>query len=323
MGRDAAIPDVSMGTMKESTGRQKFARYVSPLRYPGGKGKVANFIKLLVLENSFQGRKYIEPYAGGASVALSLLLEGYVSTVHINDLNRGVYAFWKTALRKTDFFCARIMEVDLSVSEWRRQREIYADPSSSLEDLGFATFYLNRTNRSGIVAGGGLIGGLAQDGKWKMDARFDRASLCERISSIAKYRRKITLSRMDAGALIRSPEVRSGESLIYLDPPYYVKGSGLYDNFYTHQDHVNIRAALEDVTAPWIVSYDAAPEILELYKSCSSIRYQLGYSAAAAGKGTEVMFFSDDLKLPEVASPAGITSRHIRQARARFDAAVS
>jgi DNA adenine methylase len=303
---------VAQGASKLST-----ARYVSPLRYPGGKGKVANYLKLLIVRNSLVGARYVEPYAGGASVALSLLLEGYISHAYINDLNKGVYAFWRYALESPDSFCGRINEVPLSISEWRRQKAVYSDPDSSMEDLGFATFFLNRTNRSGIISRGGVIGGTEQLGKWKMDARFDRKTLCQRIRMVADLKPKITLTQSDALSLLEDNREHDAKSVFYLDPPYYVKGSGLYDNFYGHGDHASVCEKVMSLKGSWVVSYDAAPQILEMYKSSKSIRYTLGYSASGAAQGREVMFFSPDLVLPDIESPAGVSIKTVEKERFR------
>lgn len=298
-------------------------RYSSPLRYPGGKGKVANFIKLLLIENSLCGVDYIEPYAGGASVALSLLFDGYVSRVRINDLNKGVHSFWVSALSDPDAFCSKIMTIPLTLEEWQRQKSIHSDADASVEDLGFATFYLNRTNRSGIVSRGGVIGGNEQKGQWGIDARFNREALCERIKKLSNYKSKISVTKTDAAKLIQSVSKGRGEKFLYLDPPYYVKGARLYDNFYTHEDHVKICSAVQALKCPWVVSYDAAPEILKMYAKSRSIRYTLGYSASKVMQGTEVMFFSEGMQLPKVASPAGIRTQEVqgvrRDAMALFD----
>lgn len=297
--------------------RSKTPRYLSPLRYPGGKGKVANFLKLVILENSLEGVRYIEPYAGGASVGLALLAEKYVSHVHINDLNIGVYSFWKYILDQPESFCRRIMQTPLSIEEWHRQKEIYSSATCASDDLGFATFYLNRTNRSGIISRGGVIGGIEQLGKWKMDARFDRVSLCSRIMLLAGLSSRISVSNADAVEIVSNRSTTEG-SLLYLDPPYYVKGSGLYDNFYSHADHRSVRDTLSRVDTPWIVSYDAAPEVLKLYSDYRNLRYTLGYSASSVSQGTEVMFFSPHLVVPSVSTPSGITSADFRRYQQGF-----
>lgn len=285
--------------------------HTSPLRYPGGKGKIAHYVKALMLENGFVGRDYVEPYAGGASVALALLFEDYADSIHINDLNPGVHAFWNAVLHETDELCARIATIPLTIDEWHAQREVVkgGEQASSL-DLGFATFFLNRTNRSGIIKGG-VIGGLAQDGEWKLDARFNRDELVQRIRKIRRHSSRIHLSNDDATHFLQ-PWIDGDQraSFIYLDPPYFVKGRGLYDNFYSADDHAAVAKRVELLEHPWIVSYDAAPEILKLYSQWDSIRYSLSYSAATRGQGAEVMFFSAGLERP-AELPSRVTARDV------------
>lgn len=290
-------------------------RYPSPLRYPGGKGKVANFLKLLYLENDLIGTEYFELYAGGASVALSLLYEDFASHVHINDINRSVHAFWQVALNDPDGLCRKITDTPVTVDEWKRQKAVQAATDPTDLELGFSTFFLNRTNRSGII-GGGIIGGHQQDGGWKIDARYNKPELCKRIRKVARFKSRITLTRTDAAQLLDDISGRDADStFVYLDPPYYVKGKGLYDNFYEHQDHVLIAQRVQALRCPWVVSYDAVPEILSLYGSIRSLRYSLNYSAAEAHRGSEAMFFSRSLQIPPTNSAAGITMRQVSQAR--------
>ena len=219
-------------------------RYSSPLRYPGGKAQMVNFLKVLLLENDLIGGEYVEPYAGGASVALSLLFEDYVSTVHINDLNPGIYDFWSSVLYQTEALCTLVEQTHLSITEWRRQRDTAASDDATSLARGFATFYLNRTNRSGIISGG-IIGGLDQMGPWKMDARFPREELVRRIKKIARFRSRITVTRRDTLEFLLSvPASPDGRRFYFLDPPYYARGERLYDNFYNHDDHQKIRDAI-------------------------------------------------------------------------------
>lgn len=289
-------------------------RFHSPLRYPGGKGKVTNYFKLLLLENDLLGVEYVEPYAGGASVALTLLYEEYVSSVQINDLNPGVYAFWEAALNRTEDLCQRIEDADVTMDEWYRQREVYrsTDPVDGL-DLAYAVFFLNRTNRSGIIAGG-VIGGQAQMGPWKLDARFNKPDLIKRIRKVGRHRDRITLTNVDALALIEHWGTRTDAGFLYLDPPYFVKGEGLYDNFYTVEDHAQIAAAVQRLEHPWVVSYDNAPDIVRLYANARRTTYQLSYSAQERQFGSEAMFYSDGLVIPEQ-QPACIPTQVVDRAR--------
>lgn len=279
--------------------------YPSPLRYPGGKGKLANFIKLVMLENGLVGSEYVETYAGGAAVALSLLFEEYATHIHINDLNRSVYAFWNAVLNETDKLCDRIERARVSIPEWRRQRRVQTNEEADPLDLAFSTFFLNRTSRSGIL-NGGIIGGHSQTGEWKIDARWKSRDLIRRIQRIARFKTRITLTKLDAADYLRERLPDVGRPFLYLDPPYYVKGSKLYEHFYGHDDHVEIASLVQGLDVPWIVSYDAAPPIVEIYAAYQQISYDLIYSAGARQHGREVMFFSDRLRIPETDSPSMI-----------------
>lgn len=249
---------------------------------------------------------YAEPYAGGASVALSLLYEQYVSKVYINDADPAVYAFWWTALNDTESLCRRIRDTRPTISEWERQKAIYArGPKVSKLSLGFAAFFLNRTNRSGIIASAGVIGGRAQKGRWKIDARYDRKELATRIERIGSYSDRMIVSGEDAADFLKRISTKlSARSLIYLDPPYYVKGERrLYANYYEASDHAAIANTIVKMRQHWIVSYDHVPEIRALYRPYRSLSYSLRYSASTTKAGDESMFFSPRLIIPKDCRP--------------------
>ncbi len=277
----------------------------SPLRYPGGKTRLANFIKLVYNRNDLCGGHYVEPYAGGAGIAWSLLFHDVVAHVHINDLSKPVYAFWGSVFRDTQNLCRLIQDTPVTMENWFHQKSIQENPVQHTNlELGFSTFFLNRTNRSGIIRGG-VIGGKNQEGKWTLSARYNKSALIERIERIARYKSSVTLYNQDAAAFIIKvlPEIPF-RSLVYLDPPYYTKGPGLYENYYKHEDHVSIaKLATKRIKQRWIVSYDNMPEVRKLYKGLRKLIYKLSYSAADRYRGAEVMFFSDKLKVPTVEDP--------------------
>ena len=276
---------------------------LSPLRYPGGKSRVARYIRKLFEINELNDGHYVEPYAGGAGVALYLLFSEVALIVHINDIDASIYAFWDAVLNNTSALCRRIAEVPLTVEEWKRQRQIQFLCDIEPLDLAVSTFYLNRTNRSGIIRNGGIIGGVEQTGAWKMDARFNRPDLIKRIERIAKYRSRIRLTRMDALHLLKQTETTLPErTLFYLDPPYYVKGKGLYANYYRHSDHEDVAKQMGEMKLSWVVSYDSVPEIHALYNQFGFVEYRLRYTARERYDGKEVMFFSRNLRLPDAKS---------------------
>lgn len=272
-------------------------RLYSPLRYPGGKTSLFPFFGSIIEKNGLKSVQYVEPYAGGAGAALSLLVLGKVDLIVINDLDRAVYAFWKAITEDTDCFVQRIRETPITINEWYRQREVYRQKDTDLFDLGFATFFLNRTNHSGILDGG-VIGGLNQTGKWLMDARFNKESLIQKIETIAKHKQHIEVLNEDGLEVIRRyanvPTV-----LFYIDPPYYLKGSSLYLNSYNHNDHSRLAQLLNSLTETrWILSYDNVPQIRDFYSArAKQYEFSLYYHAHVSKEGSEMMVLSDNLEV--------------------------
>ena len=284
--------------------------FYSPLRYPGGKSKLAKFIALLCEKNEITGAggHYVEPYAGGASVALYLLLNGHVSEVTINDSDRAIYAVWYAILHDTDKFISKIRRVKINEYTWRKYRDIQkAKDTAPLFELGFATFFLNRTNISGIIDGG-MIGGFKQGGKYKIDCRFNKQELIRRIKAITAHKENIHIYNLDALDLIKKIQKESSVSTIfYFDPPYYLKGESLYLNYYNHSDHEDVSNAIRAIkNSRWVVSYDAADEIKKLYKGYKKIEYSLLHTAHTARFGAEVLFFSRNMAIPRVANPTKV-----------------
>ena len=279
-------------------------RYYSPLRYPGGKGKLVPFIRQVFIDNGLCEGIYIEPYAGGAAIALELVMTGYAKEVWINDIDSAIHAFWHSALNDSSALIKKVKKAQLTIPEWHHQRKIYMDPSQQDKlSLGFATLFLNRVNRSGILSAG-VIGGLSQTGNWLIDARFNREKLIERISRIAQHRHRIRIFNLDAEQFLTKITIPK-RSLVYLDPPYFRKAQRLYRNHYAEADHVRIANLVQKMRQThWIVSYDDAPEIAELYPKQRCIRYVLNYSAQEKRSGAELMFFSDKLNYPDTNNPS-------------------
>lgn len=296
--------------------RRGTAAFYSPLRYPGGKRKLANYISLLFRTNRLLDGEYAEVYAGGAAVALTLLYGEYASRVHINDLDAGVYAFWMAARDDTDALCHRVRDAKLTMAEWKRQRGVLSSAEPDRLDLAYSTFYLNRTNRSGIITGG-PIGGKDQTGPWKLDARFKKDDLIRRIERVGRWASRIEVSNLDGAEFLRTvAPTLPVRSLIYLDPPYYVKGQEmLYANYYVPDDHAEIARLAGDLKRNWIVSYDDASEVRHLYRNHRSVAYDIAYSAQQRYRGREVAFFSPGLKIPELADPARVTAADLVVAR--------
>ena len=273
----------------------------SPLRYPGGKGKLSRCISKIIQENGLTDGRYVEPFAGGAAIAWELLLTGIVRRVSVNDISRPVFSFWNSVLSSTERLCQRVYDCSISIEEWKKQKNIFRNEAGADElDLGFAFFYLNRTNRSGIL-NGGVIGGLSQGGPWKIDARFNKNELIKKIENIAMLRSRIKLSCMDAIDFLSCNFSKfESKTFIYIDPPYFEKGRYLYYDAYSHADHKKVAAFLsKKADYNWVISYDDVRQINDIYKYLRSIKYSINYSARNVVRGREVMFFSDSLVIPE------------------------
>ena len=269
-------------------------------------------MRLVFEENSLISGHYIEPYAGGAGIAFHLLFTGYASHIHINDLNKSIYSFWHVVLHDTDNICRLIHDTPVNIDNWFRQKYIQSCPEQhSMLELGFSTFFLNRTNRSGIISGG-VIGGKLQQGPWKLDARYNKTDLISRIEKISRFSSHISVYNLDAAEfiIVIIPTLPT-QSIIYLDPPYYNKGRNLYENHYGHDDHIEVSSLLCRVIQKWIVSYDDTPEIRAMYQRYRNIPYKLSYSAAEHYSGAEIMFFSDNLLIPTTDNPVKVEAVHV------------
>lgn len=273
----------------------------SPLRYPGGKNKLTELVKQILDNNQMNNSiTYIEPYAGGASVALNLLISNRVKKIIINDKDRSIYAFWYCVLNYAEELCELIMDTEITIDEWFIQKEIQNNKNDvDLLSLGFSTLFLNRTNRSGILKAG-VIGGINQNGNYKLDCRFNKEELVKKIKLISTYKKKIKLYNLDTLELINTVVIGSkSKNFIFFDPPYYKKGASLYMNFYNHDDHVELSKKIMRLRKHnWIVTYDLVDEILSMYNSFEKRIYNLQYSAQRRYKGSEVIFFSKNINAP-------------------------
>lgn len=269
----------------------------SPLRYPGGKNKIYNYVKQLVLINNCT--TYIEPYAGGAAVALNLLFEGIVNKIIINDFDRSIYALWYSIIYHPNKLIELIIDTEISMDEWYIQKEIQKNKESeNLIRLGFSTLFLNRTNRSGIIKAG-VIGGKNQKGNYTIECRFPKEKIIQKINDISNLSGNIELYNLDAIDFINIVIKKTRKSLTFFDPPYYDKGPELYTNFYNHNDHVELAKIIKSKMKNryWILTYDIAQEIENLYGNHEHEKYYLNYSIATPSKGQEFMFFSKNTKM--------------------------
>jgi len=266
----------------------------SPLRYPGGKTQLTKFVENLITENELEGGVYVEPFAGGCGIAWKLLFSNQVEKVVINDLSLSIFCFWDAVLNRTDELCELITDTPITIEQWYSQKQIQKQQIAGLE-LGFSTFFLNRVNRSGII-NAGVIGGKAQAGNYKLDCRFNKKKLIGKIRKISEHSSRVTLTNLDASDFLKTKVNDLGDKvLINIDPPYYNKGKALYQNFFKHDDHVQLSKVITDLRQPWILTYDNTPEIFQLYQQHYPHPFSINYSAQVKRRGSELMVFSPEL----------------------------
>lgn len=268
----------------------------TPLRYPGGKTQLLPLVIDILKKNDLIYGEYAEPFAGGSGIAISLLLNDYVSKIYLNDLDPSIYLFWHSVINQPKELCRLIEKTDVTIEEWHRQKKVLADPQKySPLKIGFATLFLNRTNRSGIIKGG-VIGGLDQSGNYKLDCRFNKSDLIRKISRIADHGNRIELSMLDAEIFIKKVIPKTAKNaFINIDPPYFCKGSGLYTNFYKPDDHASLASKVSKIKRKWMVTYDDVDEIRNLYSSFPMYTKNLQYSAQEKRIGVELLIASKEL----------------------------
>ena len=281
----------------------------SPLRYPGGKTQLAPFVVELLKVNRLFNGVYAEPFAGGAGLAWRLLLSGRVSEVWLNDIDPAIYALWKAVMTQTDDLCELIETTPVNTAEWARQREVLERARPRALDLAFATLFMNRTNRSGII-GGGMIGGKLQSGNYKIDCRFDRPQLIAKIRRIAAYRDVVKLSQIDARLCIPQwAKALPPRALINIDPPYFAKGQELYTNFYTSDNHRDLARIIRRLKVNWMLTYDDVPEIQALYAGLPTYRKGLTYYAQIKRRASELLILA-----PRLTAPGEIIPNKVQEA---------
>lgn len=254
----------------------------SPLRYPGGKSRLTPIVKTLLENNNINGT-YIEPFAGGSGVALQLLIDGVVNDIVINDYDKAIYSVWRAIKENHTGLIRLIEDTPITVEEWRKQKRIYLTNNNKYSlELAFATLFLNRTNHSGILSSG-PIGGYKQNGNYKINVRFNKTDIICKIRTIAAHREHIHIYNKDIISFIDNILPRyANNSFVYFDPPYFNKGSELYKNYFTLTDHVMLHDKItKNINIPWLITYDNAKEIIDLYKSDYKIAlFDLSYGTS-------------------------------------------
>lgn len=276
-------------------------KIISPLRYPGGKSRLSDFMEDLILLNNLENQTIYEMYAGGAGASLNLLFSGITSNIVLNDLDYHIYAFWYSVLNHTNEFIQLIENTEVNLTSWNNQKLIHESYNDySILEVGFSSFFLNRSNRSGVFSAG-PIGGKNQTGNYKIDVRFNKTDLIDRIIQIADKKENIRLTNLESIQFLTEIfQFENQEHFIFLDPPYYVQGENLYFNFYTDENHLALSNLLrKNNNHNWFLTYDNSDRIKELYDGCKTAYLPMTYTLETKRKSKEIMVFSDSLHIPK------------------------
>lgn len=272
----------------------------SPLRYPGGKAKLYRFVSPIIEINlAGQNRTYVEPFAGGAGLALKLLYNDKVDKIVLNDKDSSIFSFWCACLNDADKLCGMIEDCQINIGTWDAQKEIYLNPQNyTVLEVGFATFFLNRCNVSGVIRGG-PIGGRDQSGVYPLGARFNKIELIRKIQSVSKNRERISVFNQDASNFMQKtlPRLNSDNLILNIDPPYVKKGPMLYENSFSASDHKALATVIQAVPYKWITTYDECELIYSLFTDYRKEVITLNYSAGNTKYGKELMIYSDNINL--------------------------
>ncbi|WP_080708464.1 DNA adenine methylase [Aeromonas hydrophila] len=302
-----SIRQLSKRSVRKEFGVHEVPRATSPFRYPGGKDKLTTFLAIFLMHNKLHGGRFIEPFCGGAGASLSLLLGGYVNEIHINDKNYALYCFWEQLTKNPEGLLDLIFCTKPNIDDWHKQREIYADSINRVKgfsklEYGFSVFYLNRTNRSGIL-GAGPIGGLEQEGKYKIDCRYTTDTLIKKLERIIKYKESIFVYNDDCLSFLDrfSDKKHYDTDFIYLDPPYVKEGRNIYSkNFcFNDEQHEALKRAISAFPNRWLISYDDHPLVHKLYSGQGARTIEFSYVMNKAKVGRELMIADSRLSMPE------------------------
>lgn len=292
MGRGVQLIIDKKVTAAEADSGIPTMRSISPFRYPGGKAFLYKYL-LRRLSALPEGRRfYAEPFCGGAGAAVILLKLNAVDQINLNDADPKVFAAWRAILDEPDRFSAEIMRTRVDMETWYACRDLVERASKPSFELGFATFFLNRTSRSGIVVGAGPIGGYDQRGTWKIDARFNREALADRVLWLGSMRDRIIITHEDALTFLSRSADRLdlSRTLFFVDPPYVTAGGRLYLNAMNEGKHIALSDMLQGNQLPhWVLTYDDHPLIRQLYSGQAIRNLAVTYSLQRKRKEREVL----------------------------------
>ena len=262
----------------------------SPLRYPGSKRKLCNYLGRVLTHNDLRPQILVEPFVGGGSVFLNFLSINEGSEAIIADKDELVYSFWKVLFTEPSHLINFVKKVKVNLENFEKYKYISSHTHEfNRKKLAETCLFLNRTSFSGILDdSAGPIGGREQKSLYKIDCRFGRENLIKKIKRISIFKNRVTVLSYSWEDTLKyvsgKDKYRNVSLLFYFDPPFYEKADKLYRHHFDSASHKNLRDKLMKLKQSWILSYDRAKEIQHLYSTFGRINVSMPYSINSPAK---------------------------------------
>jgi DNA adenine methylase len=284
----------------------------SLIRYPGGKSKLCQQIIDKLSSYITPNTIYYEPFFGGGGIGLKLLKNPplksplgmryifypTISSIWINDKDIGISCLWTSVIKYAEKLKRKIIDFKPSVFDFYAfKRELLRlDRKPILEDdivdIGFKKLAIHQISYSGLgTKSGGPLGGINQQSKYLIDCRWSPKYLCKKIDNFHTLFSNINIEQQyctneDFGVLLNNANTNC---LVYLDPPYYVKGNELYQCGFNENDHVRLSNMLRIANYKWLLSYDDCPEIRKLYWWANTESLSVNYTINTSNNKNELL----------------------------------
>ena len=276
---------------------------VTPLRYPGGKTWLFEYVKEFLHFHELESKIVVEPYAGSASISVGLLRGNLMKEAYIGEKDPIIVSFWNAVLTRNDELVEYISTLEVTMETWFALKK-YLSPTSTtnydIVEVAGAFLFYNRTNYSGIIKGGPL-GGKKQLSPYKLDCRFNKERIIERIRGLKGLYGRLHIVESDGLVFMQEMSSKFPEdSFFYVDPPYYGAGKDLYRFYFTDMEHESLSDFLTNLDPPWLLSYDNAEFIRNLYQMRTKFPVYTDYQSGHLKREVKELLISNRI-IPPIA----------------------
>lgn len=265
--------------------------------YPGGKSRIA---KRLIPQISplLQGASgYCEVFAGGFSFGLQLLEQWRPGVIHLNDLDADLYSLWYMVLHRPEELCEDVLRAPVSPELfYELQRKILGRrefEEGQIRERAIDKLVVTKISFSNLgEMAGSPVGGVGQTGKWKFDVRWKPDLIVKYLMRTHELLRDAFLTRQSFEELL--PTIPA-DTVVFLDPPYYVGGPKCYKHSFSEEQHVLLAELLRDAKFRWFMTYDDCRVVRNLYSWANVSPFRYKYSMSSTNRGGKEHNYGDEL----------------------------